>query len=1084
MFKEILTLMSFIVVLGLASAAPADLVGHWTFDEVSGTVAADSSGFGNDGTLEGDPIVVDGQRGQALAFEDSRVIIAASESLTADLFQGPFTLAGWINPARAGNTWQQIFRALKGDGSSNDTLFLNNDGRLSWRGRVDGGWAGGICETAPDVVPADQWTHFAVTGDGTNFRIYVNAELTEESDFQTTDGDNATYYIAGNPGGESYTGIIDDVRVYDNALAETEIELLAARPKAEQPEPADGAKLEQTWAALAWRPGDFAVSHDVYMSDNFDDVNDRAETAYQGSQPTPFLTVGFAGFPFPEGLVPGTTYYWRVDEVNPDDPDSPWQGDVWSFWIPPINAYAPSPSDGSQFVATDVALNWQAGFEAKLHYIHFGDNFDDVNNATGGTPGTKTTFSPGALELGKTYYWRVDESSPPNPPVKGDVWSFTTTLSGLGTAVMDRWENITTVELDALKNDPRFPNNPDVTETVESFAWNGEDLSDYGARIEGWLYVPVTGDYTFWINTDDQGELWLSTDDDPGNGVLIAQESTWASLDAWGTGEEQSDAISLVGGEKYYITALWKEAGGGDHCQVAWQGPDIPEHTVIPGTNLSPFEPVKAFGAKPANGAVGASWTPTLRWAPGLGAASHEVYFGTDPNAVAGATKSSPEFKTTTQLGEESYEPAMLDLESTYYWRVDEVNAANPESPWVGSVWSFTTAEFGIVDDFESYNDIPAGEPGSNLVYLTWIDGFDNPNVNGSTMGYVTGASMETDNVLGGNQSVPFQYDNTTAAISEVVRTFTPAQDWTTNDLQTLSLRFAGDAANVPGQLYVKINGAQVNYGEMSNLTRSPPQAWNIDLAEFNTNLSNITSMTIGVQDSGATGTLLLDDIRLYAQPGESITPVQPDPAGLVAQFNFEGNANDSAGGHDGVPNGGPTYQMGKFGQAITLDGVDDHVVVGSVGISGADPRTIAGWAKASIMTSTAWVDVFGFTGPSGTNGHFDIELVGDTANTTLGWYGIHLYGWERDILPIDLEWHHLAASYDGTTVKWYGDGLLVGSADRALNTPDNVHIGKRQDNTNFFPGQLDDVRIYNRVLSDAEMAGLAGITQPFDKPF
>ena len=86
--------------------------------------------------------------------------------------------------------------------------------------------------------------------------------------------------------------------------------------------------------------------------------------------------------------------------------------------------------------------------------------------------------------------------------------------------------------------------------------------------------------------------------------------------------------------------------------------------------------------------------------------------------------------------------------------------------------------------------------------------------------------------------------------------------------------------------------------------------------------------------------------------------------------------------------------------------------------------------------------------------------------------------------MPIDLEWHHLGASYDGTTIKWYGDGLLVGSEDRTLATPDNVHVGKRQDNDNYFPGQVDDFRIYNRVLSDEEMAGLAGITQPYDKPF
>jgi len=206
-----------------------NLIGGWKFDEGSGTIAYDSSGNGNDGTLEDGPTVVDGQFGQALAFEDNRVAIPASDSLTADLFQGSFTFSAWINPKRVGDTWQQIFRSMKEDDTSNDTLFINNDGRLSWRGRIGGGWAGGMCETASGVVPADQWTHVAVTGDGTNFRIYVNGTLSQESAFQTTDGSNATYYLGGDPTwiGESYSGMIDDVLIYNVALSAEEIEALA-----------------------------------------------------------------------------------------------------------------------------------------------------------------------------------------------------------------------------------------------------------------------------------------------------------------------------------------------------------------------------------------------------------------------------------------------------------------------------------------------------------------------------------------------------------------------------------------------------------------------------------------------------------------------------------------------------------------------------------------------------------------------------------------------------------------------------------------------------------------------------------------
>jgi len=75
-----------------------------------------------------------------------------------------------------------------------------------------------------------------------------------------------------------------------------------------------------------------------------------------------------------------------------------------------------------------------------------------------------------------------------------------------------------------------------------------------------------------------------------------------------------------------------------------------------------------------------------------------------------------------------------------------------------------------------------------------------------------------------------------------------------------------------------------------------------------------------------------------------------------------------------------------------------------------------------------------------------------------------------------DQQWHHLAASYDGTTVRWYADGALLGSVDIALNTHNNVHIGKRADNDNFFTGLIDEVKIYDYALSDPEIAHLVGL--------
>jgi hypothetical protein len=201
---------------------------------------------------------------------------------------------------------------------------------------------------------------------------------------------------------------------------------LGDKSVASLPVPEDGAIHPETWANLSWKPGDFAVSHDVYFGESLDDVHDGTEGTFQGNQSSTNFLVGFPGFLYPDGLVPGTTYYWRIDEVNEADPNSPWKGDVWSFSIPPKTAYFPDPIDGAEFVDLNARLRWTPGFGAKLHTVYLGDSFEDVNNATGGSPqGIVTYTPPSPLESEKVYYWRVDEFDVAATH-KGDIWSFTT----------------------------------------------------------------------------------------------------------------------------------------------------------------------------------------------------------------------------------------------------------------------------------------------------------------------------------------------------------------------------------------------------------------------------------------------------------------------------------------------------------------------------------------------------------------------------------------------------------------------------------------------------------------------------------
>jgi len=422
---------------------------------------------------------------------------------------------------------------------------------------------------------------------------------------------------------------------------------------------------------------------------------------FRVNQGLTFYVVGFPGYPYPDGLVPGTTYYWRIDEVNEADPRSPWKGSVWSFSIAPKTAYNPDPADGAEFVATDATLSWTPGFGAKLHTVYIGTDYDTVSNAAGGLPQGTATYKPAApLDLEKVYYWRVDEFDAVNT-YKGDIWGFTT-----------------------------------------------------------------------------------------------------------------------------------------------------------PGAAGSP---------QPANGAAGVAMTAQLGWTPATTAVSHDVYFGTDKAAVQSATTASPEYKGNRAAGSESYDPGKLAWHSDYYWRVDAVYNAGPVK---GLVWDFTTADFIVVDDFESYNDIDPPDAASNRIFESWIDGFATTN-NGALVGNDLPPYAEQTIVHGGAQSMPYFYDNNLKT-SEAALTLVYPRDWTEEGVTKLSLWFRGGSSNAADRMYVALNGTAVVYHDDTAVTQMTGwNQWIIDLTEFaGVNLTNVNTIAIGIGTKGSpaaggSGTMYFDDIRL-----------------------------------------------------------------------------------------------------------------------------------------------------------------------------------------------------------------------------
>lgn len=141
--------------------------------------------------------------------------------------------------------------------------------------------------------------------------------------------------------------------------------------------------------------------------------------------------------------------------------------------------------------------------------------------------------------------------------------------------------------IDALLNDPNFPGNPALTEVVPEFETPGGFGDNYGQRVRGFIEAPQTGNYTFWIASDDQSQLYISTDEQPANRTLIAEVLNWTDSREWDSEPNQrSGPVRLEAGKLYYIEALHTEGSGGDHLAVRWQLPDGTIEEPIPGTRL------------------------------------------------------------------------------------------------------------------------------------------------------------------------------------------------------------------------------------------------------------------------------------------------------------------------------------------------------------------------------------------------------------------------------------------------------------------------------------------------------------------
>ncbi len=342
MCKKLIYSVSFVLVLGVtASVMRADLVAYWPLDEGAGSVAHDAVGD-HDGELVGGPTWISpGQVGAgALSFSGGNYVNCGTGVTAAP----DMTVAFWMNANAHG--YQRPIACSAGDYSESPgwIVMLRIDdppGGVWFRiNGTGGGWADGDVQVNETLYEANTWVHMLFTFDSVTReeKVYINGELrgtdTAAEGRSVANMVNDLRFGSDTGAGEPYTGMLDEVAIWDNALTAEEVldvytlGVLALDPRqASTPDPSHEATDVCRDVVLTWGPGEYAAAHDVYFGTSFEDVNDatKSDPEFKTTK-----TLGEETYA-PGRLDFGTTYYWRIDEVNGPPDYTRFKGDVWWF---------------------------------------------------------------------------------------------------------------------------------------------------------------------------------------------------------------------------------------------------------------------------------------------------------------------------------------------------------------------------------------------------------------------------------------------------------------------------------------------------------------------------------------------------------------------------------------------------------------------------------------------------------------------------------------------------------------------------------------------------------------------------------
>jgi hypothetical protein len=772
-----------------------------------------------------------------------------------------YTIEMWIKPESLEDGETMLFE--KDDGWN---IELDEDeAQISWTHAEED------LSSDADVIAEGEWTHVAAVYDQTDpseerMKLYINGGLDdsdEETELNAADNNNPVVIGCDRTGpnsfGDYFDGLIDELRVQDIALTACDFLTVPGLEWASCPNPYNGQDDVdpcEVSLKLSWTPGIYADKHNIYFGTSLDDVNDSAD---------PCVTNHDTNSWTPPTLELATIYYWRIDEVD-NDPcaESPWVGVIWQF-MTRYEIVDPNLLLWYKFDETsgDDVFDWSG------HGLHGEcDDMDDEdwepNN--GHIDGCLSFDGDGRVDVPRDTLGPIDKEITVSVWVNGgynaddDNWVFSTGFPAVGDHVVE-------AAIPTEGGDVWWRAGNDSNDVLE---W--EEASPEGWRGE-WHHFA-------FVKDEDANTMSIYFD-----GLEVGEKAG------------VSDKLAYARNREFKIGARFDEEDGYvgkiDDFRIydyALSDDEIAE--LFRGTDLG-----SAWGPTPYDGQQDAAYDANLVWQPGDWVADtngHDLYFGTDWDEVNDANTADHPNVEYHNLDVNSYDiPYLLELDETYYWRVDENNDACQPEPWTGKVWTFKVAEYIIIDDMEDYTE------GFGSAYPITDD--EDPYGWDSSYTNLTGANLFLSCVFcqwgqlyrSGDRAMYYFYDLTDDYgcgyfYAEISNHFElDPNDWTTFGVKMLTLWFYGEPGNANTgveQMYVGLEDydsdyAEVRYGDgegedVNDIAIKEWQPWNIPLNKFTNNnpslnLTSVEKLCIGFGERygsvpGGSGDVHLDDIRLY----------------------------------------------------------------------------------------------------------------------------------------------------------------------------------------------------------------------------